>query len=64
VNDDSSPNGSRREQAILRLWEAYNLLGDEDDFIRTLVQLALLELARRRSGEARSNEDGREPDDK
>lgn len=63
MNDDSSPNGSRRELAILRLWEAYNLLGDEDDFIRTLVQLALLELARRCSGEARSDEEAREPDD-
>lgn len=63
MNKDSSPNGSRRELAILRLWEAYNLLGDEDDFIRMLVQLALLELARRRSGEAQSDGDGREPDD-
>jgi hypothetical protein len=63
VNKDSSPNGSRRELAILRLWEAYNLLGDEDDFIRMLVQLALLELARRRSGEATLAENGREPGD-
>lgn len=55
MTEDSSPGGSRRELAVLRLWEAYNLLGDEDDSIRMLVELALLGLARRR-GAAPSEE--------
>jgi hypothetical protein len=52
VTEDPSPGGRRRELAILRLWEAYNLLGDEEDSIRMLVELALLALARRRHGAA------------
>lgn len=61
MTEDSSPGGHRRQLAILRLWEAYNLLDDADDSIRMLVELALLALARRRHGPAPPEETG-EPD--
>jgi hypothetical protein len=56
VTEDSPPGGRRRELAILRLWEAYNLLDDEEDSVRMLVELALLGLARRRPGAAPAEE--------
>jgi hypothetical protein len=63
VKEDSSPGASRRELAVLRLWEAYNLLGDEDDSIRMLVELALLGLARRRGAAPADAEATRAPDE-